>query len=121
MSDDKISTQAKSGVRCIEVLISKESLRSTNVDLSWTLSVYSLENRPVELAHALPDAEVFHFMVYDWRKTIEKLLNEHNISYNILQFFRTKTIYPDTVASASERSDSLHEFSTDKKLDFFHQ
>lgn len=62
-------------------------------NIIWTLSVYSLENRPVKDNGVLNNSEVFHFMVYDWSKTIKQLLEDQKIPYSILGFFTLDNIF----------------------------
>ncbi len=91
------ATKSKSSIPCIEVLISRSHINTSNSNLHWTLSVYSLENQPVRKNRvAILDSEIFHFMVYDWNRTIKTLLEDHQIPYSVIQFFN-----PDTIYSAS--------------------
>lgn len=87
----KSSTSAE----CLEVLISKSLAASSN--LFWTLSVYSLENQPVKKDRSGHNSEIFHFMVYDWNRTIQQLLEENKIPYAIIQYFTPDSIYPEAV------------------------
>lgn len=88
------AANSDSKVQCIEVLISKSSTRSRH-DLQWTLSVYSLENQPVQKDRVVADMEIYHFMVYDWKRTIKKILEDHQIRYSVIQHFTPETIYTD--------------------------
>ena len=88
MRDGKTGTgKATSTIQCIEVLISKNSIANSRHNLEWTLSVYSLENHPVSKGKSLLNSEIFHFMVYDWKRTIKQLLEDHQIAYSIIQYF----------------------------------
>jgi hypothetical protein len=88
MRDGKTSTgKSTSKIQCIEVLISKSSIANSRHNLEWTLSVYSLENHPASKSKSLLNSEIFHFMVYDWKRTIKQLLEDHQIAYSIIQYF----------------------------------
>lgn len=98
MSERKNSTgNQKSKIQCLEVLIPKNFVVKGNHNLHWTLSVYSLENQPVRKNRAIHNSEIFHFMVYDWKRTIKQLLEDHKIPYSIIQYFNPETIYSDAV------------------------
>lgn len=98
MSERKSSTgNQQSKIQCLEVLIPKNFIAKGGHNLHWTLSVYSLENQPVRKNRAIHNSEIFHFMVYDWNKTIKQLLEDHKIPYSIIQYFNPKTIYSDVV------------------------
>ena len=98
----------RSAIHCVEVLIPRNFIKS-GLNLNWTLSVYSLENQPVKTSRALHNSEIFHFMVYDWKKTIKKLLEDQKIPYSIIQYFTPESIYPDNVQHglSAEESDLL--------------
>lgn len=96
------ATKNKSGIPCVEVLISRNHLNTTNTNLHWTLSVYSLENQPVTKNRvAILDSEIFHFMVYDWNRTIRDLLEGHQIPYSVVRFFIPDTIYSEADGGAA--------------------
>jgi len=88
---------SRSKVQCIEVLIPKNRIANNIDNLFWKLSVYSLENQPVKTIPSSPDSEVFHFMVYDWKRTIKRLLGEHKVSFSILQYFAPESVYADVL------------------------
>lgn len=94
-------------VQCIEVLIPRNFVVNTSHNLHWTLSVYSLENHPVKKSPAIHNSVIFHFMVYDWKRTIKELLETHQVPYSIIQYFTPETIYSDTaeesISPAAER------------------
>jgi len=85
----------KSKVQCLEVLVSKNAIATNGHNLHWTLSVYSLENHPVNKSLAIQNSEIFHFMVYDWKRTIKRLLDDHKIAYSIIEYFSPETIYAE--------------------------
>jgi hypothetical protein len=76
-------------INCLEVLIPRMYLDNNVDNICWTLSVYSLENAPVE---SMNHSDAFHFMVYDWRRTIRKLLEQHQIPFSVVQYFTFDTI-----------------------------
>lgn len=84
------ATTKSSAIRCVEVMVSKEGLEK-NTGLLWTLSVYSLENQPVVKTPA-HDSELFHFMVFDWERTIKKLLASHQIAYLVMRHFSPESV-----------------------------
>lgn len=93
----------KERIQCLEVLISKTYITRSNNNLLWTLSVYSLENQPVKKNRAIHNSEIFHFMLYDWKRTIKKLLDEQQVPYSIIEFFSPDNIYSvssDVVSSS---------------------
>ena len=100
----------KSSIQCVEVLISKTFLTDAQDNLFWTLTVYSLENQPVSRQKSVFNSEVFHFMVYDWQRTIRQLLDKHQISYSIIQYFATESICP--VASTPPQNNVIESFAS---------
>ncbi len=102
MESNRRDANQESNIQCVEVVISKSYLTDHDTNnLRWVLSVYSLENEPVKKEHPIPNAEGFHFMVYDWSRTIKRLLEHHQVPYSIIEFFTLDSIYPE-VASDSE-------------------
>ena len=79
-------------IQCIEVLISRKALSK---NLQWTLSVYSLENNPVRGYPAIANCDVFHFMNFDWNRTIRQLLEHHQVAYTVIQYFSSESIHAD--------------------------
>jgi hypothetical protein len=90
------ATNQESKIQCIEVLVPKKSISTSGHNLHWTLSVYSLENQPVSKSRSLHNSEVFHFMVYDWKRTIKQLLDDHQVHYSIIQYFTPETIFSES-------------------------
>lgn len=102
----------KATIQCIEVLIPKSFIVKSGYNLHWTLSVYSLENHPVRKNKAIHNSEIFHFMVYDWKRTIKELLESLKIPYSIIQYFSPDTIYTDS----GQTSDRLLLPDTEREL-----
>ena len=94
------ATKNKSAIQCIEVLISRNYIRNAPDNLYWTLSVYSLENQPVQKNRSLQNSEIFHFMTYDWKRTIQKLLDERKVPYSIIQYFSADSICSNAAVSS---------------------
>jgi hypothetical protein len=90
------AANAKAKVQCVEVLVSKDVVLRNGHNLHWTLCIYSLENEPVKKHLSLKDSAVFHFMVYDWNRTIKQLLDAHQIPYSIVQFFTPHDLFPSS-------------------------
>jgi hypothetical protein len=88
-----------SKIQCIEVLISK-TFKSGGSNLAWTLSVYSLENQPVQKDASFHNCDIFHFMIFDWRRTVRNLLDEHQVPYQIIQYFSPENIYGGVASSS---------------------
>ena len=86
------ATSNKSAIQCIEVLILQSYLRNSSLNIFRTLSVYSLENQPVQKDRPLHNSEIFHFMTYDWNRTIKKLLDDHKVPYAVIQNFSAANI-----------------------------
>ena len=80
----------ESSIQCVEVLVSRTSVVK---NLQWTLSVYSLENNPVSANPAVHNCDVYHFMNFDWKRTIRQLLEDHKIAYKVVQYFSPETIH----------------------------
>lgn len=80
-------------VRCIEISVPKVALSRDGNHILWTLSVYSLENHPIKKDAIKEDCENFHFMVYDWKRTIKSLLTDCKIPYAINQYFSLDNIF----------------------------
>lgn len=98
--------EKKSGIQCVEVLVSRSYIRDSGRNLFWTLSVYSLENHPVKRNRSLHNSEIFHFMVYDWQRTIKNLLEDQQVPYSVVQYFSPDSIHSD----ASHSCDNEEEF-----------
>jgi len=92
----------KATIQCIEVLIPKSFIVKSGHNLHWTLSVYSLENHPVTKNRSIHNSEIFHFMVYDWNRTIKELLENLKIPYSIIQYFSPDSIYADSVQTSDK-------------------
>jgi hypothetical protein len=92
------ATSRTSAIQCLEVLISRNVL-DKSPNLQWTLSVYSLENQPVRKCTAVENSDIFHFMVFDWKRTIKKLLDDHQVDYSIIQYFSPGSVYSDSLSS----------------------
>ena len=106
MGASKSSTKERSGIHCVEVLISKNHVGDYHDNIFWTLSVYSLENQPVKKNRDVKDFEIYHFMVYDWKRTIKQLLNDRQIPYSIIQQFSTATVCPETTSNELQVTDN---------------
>lgn len=104
------SPEKKSKILCIEVLISRPYIRDSTQNLFWTLSVYSLENQPVQQNRSLHNSEIFHFMVYDWQRTIKKLLEEQQVPYSIVQYFSPDSIHADAAKESLGSHDNEEKF-----------
>lgn len=105
------ATKQSGGIRCVEVLVSRK-VADNSRNILWPLSVYSLENQPVK--NAIPDCEVFHFMLYDWKRTIQKELEDNQVPYSIIRFFRAETVHADHIEQKELLSagGEHHDFST---------
>ena len=86
------ATTSKSAIQCIEVLISRSCNRNSSHNIFRTLSLYSLENQPVRKGRSLHNSEIFHFMTYDWNRTIKNLLEDSKVPYAIVQNFSAPNI-----------------------------
>ena len=106
MGASKSSTKERSGIHCVEVLISKNHVGDYHDNIFWTLSVYSLENQPVKMNRDVSDFEIYHFMVYDWKRTIKQLLDDRQIPYSIIQQFSTATVYPERTSNDIQVTDN---------------
>lgn len=106
MGASKSSTKERSGIHCVEVLISKNHVGDYHDNIFWTLSVYSLENQPVKMNRDVNDFEIYHFMVYDWKRTIKQLLDDRQIPYSIIQQFSTATVYPERMGNDIQVTDN---------------
>ena len=80
----------ESHIQCIEVLISKSYIAK---NLQWTLSVYSLENHSISRYPSIHNCDVYHFMNFDWKRTIKQLLENHQVPYSVIQYFSPQTIH----------------------------
>lgn len=76
--------ETKAGIPCLEVLVSK---RAIDAGLYATLSLYSLENRPVRKNLDIHHSDIFHFMVFDWDRSLKILLQDHNVNFSVVQKF----------------------------------
>jgi len=98
MKSNEVEEQA--GIACVEVLVAKRSIDS---GLRWTLSVYSLENRPVRKNLDIHHSEIFHFMLYDWDRSIRALLESHNVAFTVVQeFFVADISQPEDTSADPE-------------------
>lgn len=89
----KKTAGSRSTVQCVQVRISKRYVSKIHDNMMWTLSVYSLENQPVKKDRVVHDSEVFHFMAYDWSRTIKQLLQDQQIPYSIAGYFSLDNIF----------------------------
>ena len=104
------SVKKESNIPCIEVLISRDYIRDNGGNLFWMLSVYSLENQPVSRNRALHNSEIFHFMVFDWKRTIKKMLEDQQVPYSIVQYFSAESIHSDALQEAIGIHDKEEDF-----------
>ena len=91
-----IMKKLPSGVRLqthntIEVRLWEIYLLRSNINLNYTLSAYALEP-PVVERHSRDLKVSFHFMLYDWEKTISHLLTQNSIPYEIVGSYDTDKI-----------------------------
>lgn len=79
------------GIACIQVLVPDEYISAK--DLRRALAVYSLENAP--LAGGAPDKHdrCFHFMLFDWLRTLKQLLDNRKIPYTVTRRFHLPDIH----------------------------
>lgn len=106
MRESNTHATKKDQIQCLEVLISKSYLNSNN-NLLWTLTVYSLENKPVRKNRAIHNSEIFHFMLYDWSRTLKQLLDERQVPYSIIQFFTPDSLYSDSLDACPSRDNEM--------------
>jgi hypothetical protein len=55
------------------------------------LATYSLDGGPNDNDFGEHDRISFRFLVYDWQKTLQKLLTDNNIPFAIHSYFTIKT------------------------------
>ena len=89
------SRESKQNIQCVEVLVSRNDVRADIRNLFWTLSVYSLQNHPVKRSRTSNNSEVFHFMVYDWKRSLKKMLDEQRVPYSVVEYFSPDSIHAD--------------------------
>lgn len=90
------------GIACIEVQIPDEYISAK--DLRRALSVYSLQNAP--LAGDAPDKNdrCFHFMLFDWLRTLKQLVDNRKIPYTVTRRFYLQDIHGiDKVNQSGQR------------------
>ena len=108
---DKRSLDETAAINCLEVLVPKMYLDNNVDNIYWTLTVYSLENAPVKKERSSEQSDTFRFMVYDWRRTIRKLLEHHQIPFSVVQYFTSDSISSadtiDTLDYTSIQSDAV--------------
>lgn len=89
---DKRSLDETAAINCLEVLVPRIYLDNNVDNIYWTLTVYSLENAPVKKERSSEQSDTFRFMVYDWRRTIRKLLEHRQIPFSVVQYFTSDSI-----------------------------
>jgi hypothetical protein len=99
------AAKQESNIQCVEVLIATTSLPK---NLRWTLSVYSLENNPVSPHPAIHNCEVYHFMIFDWRRTVRQLLENHPVPYSVIQYFSARDIHAGVEPNLSFDENAIH-------------
>src|SRR5687768_13242461 len=114
-------------IQCVEVLISRTSIAK---NLKWTLSVYSLENSPVSRYPAIHNCDVYHFMNFDWKRTIKQLLEDHQVPYSVIQYFSSQSIHAgiegnlafdeNTILSAVDQLEETHGGRDDARASGLH-
>ena len=106
-SNEPAQANQPSNVQCVEVLIPKTFISNSGHHLFRTLSIYSLHNHPVRNNPSAHHSEIFHFMVYDWKRTLRQLLEQRKVPFTILQYFSPDTIYYETlIGDLSETADA---------------
>ena len=100
------TTNQPSGIQCLEVLIPKTLISNSSQTLFRTLSLYSLHSHPVKHYPGVHHSEIFHFMIFDWKRTILNLLEDRKIPFTIVRYFSPDTLYYDTVVG--DLSESVH-------------
>lgn len=100
-------TRSNTNIQCLEVLIPKDLHTDRTHHLLRTLALYSLHNHPVKSIPSNHNEEIFHFMVFDWNRTIKALLDDRKVHYRILQYFSPDTIYYDTLVD--DLSEAVHD------------
>jgi len=103
---EAVRTNQPSNIQCLEVLIPRSFIANGGHSLFRTLSLYSLHNHPIKSDPTLQHSEIFHFMVFDWKRTIKHMLEDRKIPYTVLQFFAPDTIYYETIVG--DLSESVH-------------
>jgi CheY-like chemotaxis protein len=87
-----------SGVRselynAIEIRLWEAYLLRSRINLNYILTAYVL--RPAATQEPLRDRKIsFHFMIYDWEKTIRPLLEANSIPFEIIRCYRTDQFLP---------------------------
>lgn len=112
MRDMKVATgkAQKESIQCVEVLIPKE-FAGRNDKLCHTLSLYSLQNEPVQTDPLIHYSQLYHFMLFDWKRTVKAMLEERRVPYTIVSYFSPNTIYSDDPAV------NYHEISSQGETD----
>ena len=86
------------GIECLEVLISGNPLSDGNQSLFRTLSLYSLHNHPLQGNRLAQDSGIFHFMAFDWERTIKSLLEMRKVRFTVLRYFSTNSVCRESPA-----------------------
>lgn len=108
---DGKAVKGNKGIMCVEVLVSRK-LMWRRPQALWPLSVYSLENHPIRRKHATREGEVFHFMVYDWERTIREALVDNRVPYSIIRYFNSTKVFP---ASSRDVAPLRYDYSHPKR------
>ena len=88
------------GIHCVEIVI-PESFISAH-DLYRTLSLYSLQNEPLADNPSGECHQSFHFMLYDWLRTLRLLLDDKRIQYTVIKRFSLADIHGDGKDTSSD-------------------
>jgi two-component system cell cycle response regulator DivK len=60
--------------------------------LRLKLSMYALDKGPVQNSHQKLGETSFRFMVFDWKRTLEKIFKGYRIPYTVTHYFNTNVI-----------------------------
>jgi hypothetical protein len=92
--------QSTPAIQCVEVLIPDKSISAN--DLYRTLSLYSLQNEALANNPTNADQQGFHFMLYDWLRTLKVVLDDRKIFYTIIKCFSLPDIHSNGNDAAAD-------------------
>jgi hydroxymethylpyrimidine pyrophosphatase-like HAD family hydrolase len=110
-------------IECVEISISRTSFETNdfNLHVAWTLSVYALDRSSSAKTSERSGSAIYHFMLYDWRKTLQQLLHDHQVMYTVRDHYLVSNIYENTgkkIPLATEDGGRLYSPNGGESFDF---
>lgn len=84
---DRPSASCRPLQTCVQVRLSAIYLNRNQQNLQKTLSAYALEGKPLQAPFKESEQVFYHFLRFDWEKTLQSLLVRNAIPFEIMKTF----------------------------------